>query len=298
MSNEYFTHDYNARNDIKLKKLFIKEGLTGIGLYWCLVETLYERGGYLEPDYISIIAFDYRIDEDTVRRVINDYELFKTDENSIYSESVLKRLNVRKDKSEKAKKSVSARWERNTNEEQKQYERNTNVIRTNNECNTDEIRQKREESTKEEKYKRESEREKENKKEIIVDDDKICDNNSACVRKGGQMGGQTVEKIPPDNFDGEAFSDDLKFFCDKWGIKIDDYNCHLSELKFDKLDKAYAASKWLRDNFTVLSKVCKHYEKIIAGTYADEVKGTQEAVKTNDYEDVYKRYPKLRELGG
>ena len=108
-------------------------------------------------------------------------------------------------------------------------------------------------------------------------------------------GGKKVEKIPPiqdkdkdkdkdkelsstlsgacarEDFDGEAFSDDLKFFCDKYRIAIDDYNCHLSELDFDVLDKAYAASKWLRDNFTVLSKVCKHYAKIIAGTYADEV---------------------------
>lgn len=128
------------------------------------------------------------------------------------------------------------------------------------------------------KNKKEKEKENKNNKENIVDDF-----TSACACE---------------DFDGEAFSDDLKFFCDKYGITIDDYNCHLSELKFDKLDKAYAASQWLRDNFTVLSKVCKHYEKIIAGTYADEVKGTQEAIKTNDYEDVYKRYPKLRELGG
>ena len=296
--SEYFSHDYNARNDLKLKKLFIKEGLSGIGLYWCLVEMLYEEGGYMDIDYIPVLAFDYRVDEATVTRIINDYDLFKTNGTNFYSDSILKRLNIRQEKSEKAKKSVSARWGRNTNEEQEQYERNTNVIRTNNERNTNEQGYEKKKEAKKKEKEKEKGKGKDKIENIIVDDDTLCDEYSACVRESSNAECNAECNVTGNDFDGEAFSDDLKFFCDKYGIVIDDYNCHLSELKFDKLDKAYAASKWLRDNFTVLSKVCKHYEKIISGTYADEVKSTQEAVKTNDYEDVYKRYPKLRELGG
>jgi len=44
---EYFSHDYNARNDTKLVKVFMKYQLKGIGAYWCIIEMLYEEGGYL-----------------------------------------------------------------------------------------------------------------------------------------------------------------------------------------------------------------------------------------------------------
>ena len=74
--SEYFSHDYNARNDLNMKKLFMGEGLSGIGLYWCLVEMLYEKNGYIDLDYIPIIAFDLRTTEETVHRVIDNYELF------------------------------------------------------------------------------------------------------------------------------------------------------------------------------------------------------------------------------
>ena len=134
---EYFSHDYNARNDIKLKKLFMKEGLQGIGLYWCLVEMLYEKGGRVELEYIPIIAFDLRTEEDFVRRIINDYELFERDDIFFYSPSILKRLQIRQDKSEKAKSSANARWNKsdcNADEIQTQCERNANAEQTDSDC--------------------------------------------------------------------------------------------------------------------------------------------------------------------
>lgn len=121
--SEYFSHDYNARNDLNMKKLFMGEGLSGIGLYWCLVEMLYEKNGYIALDYIPIIAFDLRTTEETVYRVIDKYELFCKNDTHFFSKSVLKRLEMRNEKSEKAKKSANARWN------------NANAMRTYTESN-------------------------------------------------------------------------------------------------------------------------------------------------------------------
>ena len=121
--SEYFSHDYNARNDLNMKKLFMGEGLQGIGLYWCLVEMLYEKNGYIDLEYIPIIAFDLRTTEEIVNNVIDKYNLFCKNDTHFFSNSVLKRLDMRNEKSEKAKKSANARWN------------NTNAMRTHTESN-------------------------------------------------------------------------------------------------------------------------------------------------------------------
>lgn len=124
---EYFSHDYNARNDIKLKKLFMRLGLQGIGLYWCLVEMLYEKSGYVELDYIPIIAFDLRIDESTINTIIDEFDLFEKNETHFYSPSILKRLQIRQEKSEKAKSSANARWNK--------CDSNANALQTDSDSN-------------------------------------------------------------------------------------------------------------------------------------------------------------------
>ena len=37
----YFSHDYNARNDEKIKMLIRKHGMIGYGVFWAIVEDLY-----------------------------------------------------------------------------------------------------------------------------------------------------------------------------------------------------------------------------------------------------------------
>ena len=114
----YFSHDYNARNDRKMRALTMKHGMLGVGVFWCIIEMLYEEVGFLPMEY-ERIAFELRIDTNVIRSVIEDFELFEHDEERFWSESILTRLQERCDKSEKARKSIMARWikyERNTNE--------------------------------------------------------------------------------------------------------------------------------------------------------------------------------------
>ena len=129
MSKEtyYFTHDYNARADRKLVNVIMKHGMQGIGVYWCLVEMLYEEGGYMPTEY-DRISFELRTDTKVIQSIILDFELFKTDADKFWSDSVLDRLQERCDKSEKARESINKRW--------KKHREDTNVIRTNEDRNT------------------------------------------------------------------------------------------------------------------------------------------------------------------
>jgi len=107
---EYFSHDYNARNDQSLVKLRMKLSMEGLGLYWCLIEMLYENNGKIKLDEIDTIAFELRTDSERIADVLKNYELFKFRQDYFYSESVNKRLKLRKEKSDKARASAVSRW--------------------------------------------------------------------------------------------------------------------------------------------------------------------------------------------
>lgn len=106
----YFSHDYHSRNDPRLVCLLMNHGVSGIGVYWCLVEMLYEQDGYILLSDCERIAFELRIENDLVQSIISS-NLFGKDEKRFWSESALKRLNIRKNKSEKARESAISRWE-------------------------------------------------------------------------------------------------------------------------------------------------------------------------------------------
>jgi len=105
----YFSHDYNSRNDEKIKFLLRKHGITGYGLFWAIIEDLYNNANALRTDYDGI-AFDYRVECEVVKSIINDFNLFVFDGETFGSLSVQKRLDERDSKSVKARQSASKRW--------------------------------------------------------------------------------------------------------------------------------------------------------------------------------------------
>jgi hypothetical protein len=129
---DYFSHDYNARNDKKLAKLFMKYGLEGIGAYWCLVEMLYEEGGYLLLNEYECITFELRTSNELINYLIRESELFKNDGNKFWSDSAIDRLKQRADKSQKARESIEKRWKKMDD---------TNVLRTNKKRNTIKVKE-------------------------------------------------------------------------------------------------------------------------------------------------------------
>jgi hypothetical protein len=124
----YFTHDYNARNDPKMVKLLMKYGVAGIGLYWCIIEMLNECNGKVLRSEYERIAFELRVDIDLVKSLIGS-DLFTSDESYFWSESVLRRLSEREEKRAKTIESVTKRWD-------EYRKKNTNVLRPEYESNT------------------------------------------------------------------------------------------------------------------------------------------------------------------
>lgn len=118
----YFTHDFNARSDVKIKRLIQKHGLLGYGIFWALVEDLYNNANALPTDY-DCIAFDMRLQCDIIKSVINDFDLFIVEDNFFRSQSVETRLDERKQKSVKATESAHKRWN-NANAMQTQCDSN------------------------------------------------------------------------------------------------------------------------------------------------------------------------------
>lgn len=133
----YFTHDYNARNDWKLVKVMMKHWLIWVWAYWCIVEMLYEEWWYLPLEY-ERITFELRTTENVIQSLINDFWLFENDWENFWSNSIIDRLKERQEKSEKAKQSIQARWDKKNN---------TNVLRTNYDSNT--IKERKEKKRKE-----------------------------------------------------------------------------------------------------------------------------------------------------
>ena len=130
----YFQHDYNARNDPKLQDVLIDLGVEGIGVFWCIIEQLYEQGGKLPIRFCKSIAFALHVEYKVIEKLVFDYGLFKTDGESVWSESVLDRLNQRRDISDKRKLAALARW-RQSLENQSQTHNKASEGRINNNAN-------------------------------------------------------------------------------------------------------------------------------------------------------------------
>lgn len=105
----YFSHDYDTRNDEKVMDLMTDMGWEGYGLFWGVVELLYQNEGKMRTHY-KRIAFAMQTDESRIADVIEKYGLFKIEDNYFWSESVIKRLAARTHKSEKARESALSRW--------------------------------------------------------------------------------------------------------------------------------------------------------------------------------------------
>lgn len=134
----YFSHDYNSRNDVKIKKLLAKHGMLGYGVFWAVIEELYNNANALPTDY-DTISFDLRIDKNVLQSVINDFDFFVFNGDFFGSTSVQKRLEERNAKSVKARKSAFNRWNKN--------KENANALQPHYECNA--IKERKEKEIKE-----------------------------------------------------------------------------------------------------------------------------------------------------
>jgi len=113
----YFSHDYNTRNDEKIKKLIRKFNFSGYGIFWGIIEDLYNNNNELSLDFDGL-ADDFKTTPEVVQSIITDFELFEISNGKFGSISVQRRLSDRDAKSNKAKESASKRWGKSIDNQQ------------------------------------------------------------------------------------------------------------------------------------------------------------------------------------
>lgn len=147
---EYFSHDYTARSDPKIMNLIFKMGYEGYGIYWAILEQMYIQKGSIMRSQCECISASMQTHSDKMLSVLNDFDLFKTDGIEYWSESVLERISLREEKSEKAKMSAINGWKKRgyANAKRTQSERNANSRQP--ECDRNAIKEKKIKEKKEE----------------------------------------------------------------------------------------------------------------------------------------------------
>lgn len=116
----YFSHDSNARHDPKILAMRSIYGCEGYGWFWIIIEMLREQENYkLKHDkYIcNALAMQTQCNADAMQKYledcINEFELFETDGECFWSNSLIKRMEIKNQKSEKARMAALARWNKN-----------------------------------------------------------------------------------------------------------------------------------------------------------------------------------------
>jgi DnaD/phage-associated family protein len=131
----YFSHDQNARNDPKIMALRTEYGMEGYGLYWVIVEMLRESkdfklphkkyvynaiGSYLQCKSNAIaLQNDANVHTNYAKEFlhfcIEECELFESDDQFFWSNSLIGRMDKKKEVSEKRRAAAKARWEKSNN---------------------------------------------------------------------------------------------------------------------------------------------------------------------------------------
>lgn len=172
---DYFPHDVDARNDIKIKKLRFQYGIEGYGVYFMVLEMIYRSKNYelsLETEEdIMILADECRLDIDKFTAIIEkccELGLFDKDlylrEKILSSNAVKKRTETVENKRNRNKKYYSAQKEEVPEENKESFsqvsEAETNLKSVKN---LSESTQRKEKESKEKKNKSKAE---ENKNKI------------------------------------------------------------------------------------------------------------------------------------
>ena len=110
----YFSHDANAKDDPKILQLRMNLGWEGYGLFWGLIELLRNQPDYRMQKHYMSIAFALQTDQKKIESLVNDFDLFARDQEFFWSESLLKRMELKEEKSEKMRNAANKRWNKDS----------------------------------------------------------------------------------------------------------------------------------------------------------------------------------------
>lgn len=113
---KWFTHDSNARSDVKLRKVLMRYGADGYGLYWYCLELI---AGKVDASNVTfelehdaeILAHDLKIDSlrvEEIMRYMISLNLFEVSDGAIRCMKMAKRLDERFTRSPELKAAIRA----------------------------------------------------------------------------------------------------------------------------------------------------------------------------------------------
>lgn len=88
MKKQVFAHEFGARNNTQLKIIRLYHGMAGIGIYWCIIEILYENGGEFPMEDIDVMASAFGCESSVVRSIVCDFNLFVVDGGVFWSQEI------------------------------------------------------------------------------------------------------------------------------------------------------------------------------------------------------------------
>ena len=114
----WFKHDGNARRDIKIIEMMSVYGAEGYGWYWILLEIMRESRDYklkIRGKYAyKALAIELKTDQEQAKQYIedciNEFNLFESDGQFIWSPSFLRRMTAYNEVCEKRREAVNSRW--------------------------------------------------------------------------------------------------------------------------------------------------------------------------------------------
>lgn len=114
----FFSHDANARHDPKILEMRSLYGAEGYGWYWIIVEMLREQKDYRlkwKGQYVcNALAMQMQCSPDTAYKFVDDcinhFNLFQSDGDFFWSDSLIRRMKWKDTKSEKARQAALSRW--------------------------------------------------------------------------------------------------------------------------------------------------------------------------------------------
>ena len=84
--DQYIPHEVSMRNTSEVMNLIKKEGMTGYGIYWALMEYLRVQDGYVgDMEALDVLKRELKIRQAKLDKVLHGYGLFVCNGNTFYS---------------------------------------------------------------------------------------------------------------------------------------------------------------------------------------------------------------------
>ena len=111
----FFSHDTGARNDEKITELVMRHGWESYGIYWAVIELMFESGGKLLQSKRNAIAYQLHCDTKKFNTILDsmiEIGLVQTSKEHYWSNRVLFAIEEIEGRSNVAKLNAKARWDK------------------------------------------------------------------------------------------------------------------------------------------------------------------------------------------